>query len=109
MSFESKEWLFLYDPFSRRVSKVLRFTEQERHRAALRWPSLIGGDGVPRQTKTTSTSAERDHDLPQVGTAYLWDGDHMAAEAQLSLNGHIAWDQATHWYFEDGSHRLLAK
>ncbi|MUZ83932.1 hypothetical protein GOZ93_17010 [Agrobacterium vitis] len=62
---------------------------------------------MPRETKTTSTSAERDHDLPQVGTAYLW--DHMVAEAPLSLDGHIAWDQATHWYFEDGSHRLLAK
>lgn len=42
---------------------------------------------------------------PDVGTAYLWDGDHMVAEAPLRLDGHIAWDKSTHWYFEDGSHR----
>ncbi|MGV1826927.1 RHS repeat-associated core domain-containing protein [Agrobacterium vitis] len=106
---EGEEWLFRYDPFGRRVSKVRRFAEKDRHKAAIRWPSLVGGDGVPRQTKTASDAADTDHDVPEVGTAYLWDGDHMVAEAPLSLDGHIAWDQATHWNFEDGSHRLLAK
>ncbi|MBF2715071.1 RHS repeat-associated core domain-containing protein [Agrobacterium vitis] len=106
---EGEEWLFRYDAFGRRVSKVRRFAEKDRHRAALRWPSLVNGDGVPRQTKTASDATDTDHDLPEVGTAYLWDGDHMVAEAPLSLDGHIAWDQATHWHFEAGSHRLLAK
>ncbi|MVA71946.1 hypothetical protein GOZ81_12765 [Agrobacterium vitis] len=106
---EGEEWLFRYDPFGRRVSKVRRFAEKDRHRATIRWPSLVGGDGVPRQTKTASDAADTDHDLPEVGTAYLWDGDHMVAEAPLSLDGHIAWDHATHWHFEEGSHRLLAK
>ncbi|MUO87824.1 hypothetical protein BBK77_027730, partial [Agrobacterium vitis] len=51
---EGEEWLFRYDPFGRRVSKVRRFAEKDRHKAAIRWPSLVGGDGVPRQTKTAS-------------------------------------------------------
>ncbi|UXT50568.1 hypothetical protein FY136_14650 [Agrobacterium tumefaciens] len=33
----------------------------------------------------------------------------MVAEAPLRLDGHVAWDEATHWHFEDGTHRLLAK
>ncbi|MCF1448544.1 RHS repeat protein [Agrobacterium vitis] len=106
---EGEEWLFRYDPFGRRVCKVRRFAEQDRHRAALRWPSLIGGDGVPRPARSGSDAQTRDHDLPDVGTTYLWDGDHMVAEAPLFLDGHIAWDEATHWHFEEGSHRLLAK
>ncbi|MCF1492673.1 hypothetical protein GOZ83_06425 [Agrobacterium vitis] len=106
---EGEEWLFRYDPFGRRVCKVRRFAEQDRHRAALHWPSLIGGDGVPRPARSGSDAQTRDHDLPDVGTAYLWDGDHMVAEAPLFLDGHIAWDEATHWHFEEGSHRLLAK
>ncbi|MGV2074218.1 RHS repeat-associated core domain-containing protein [Allorhizobium ampelinum] len=106
---EGEEWLFRYDPFGRRVCKVRRFAEQDRHRAALRWPSLVSGDGVPRPARSGSDAQTRDHDLPDVGTAYLWDGDQMVAEAPLFLDGHIAWDQATHWQFEEGSHRLLAK
>ncbi|MFB9913682.1 RHS repeat-associated core domain-containing protein [Rhizobium paknamense] len=108
-SLDGEEWLFRYDPFGRRVSKVRRFAEKDRRKAALRWPNLVSGDGVPRPARSGSDARERDHDLPEVGTAYLWDGDHMVAEAPLALDGHIAWDQATHWHFEEGSHRLLAK
>ncbi|WP_337271243.1 RHS repeat domain-containing protein [Oryzifoliimicrobium ureilyticus] len=106
---EGEEWLFRYDPFGRRVSKVRRFAEQERHAAALRWPSLVGGDGVPLATRPAHESATPTDAVPTVGTAYLWDGDHMAAEAPLHLDGHVAWDEATHWHFEENSHRLLAK
>ncbi|WP_337271239.1 RHS repeat domain-containing protein, partial [Oryzifoliimicrobium ureilyticus] len=106
---EGEEWLFRYDPFGRRVSKVRRFAEQERHAAALRWPSLVGGDGVPLATRPAHESATPTDAVPTVGTAYLWDGDHMAAEAPLHLDGHVAWDEATHWHFEENSHRLLSK
>lgn len=40
--------------------------------------------------------------IPMVGTTYLWDGDHMVAEAPLRLDGQVAWDAAIHWHFEEG-------
>lgn len=106
---EGEEWLFRYDPFGRRISKVRRFAEQERHSAALRWRGLVKDDGVPIATRSQADETDAENTVPTVGTAYLWDGDHMVAEAPLRLDGHIDWDEATHWHFEENSHRLLAK
>lgn len=109
ITLEGEEWLFRYDPFGRRISKVRRFAEQERHSAALRWPRLVTEDGVPIATRPQADETNPADTVPTVGTAYLWDGDHMVAEAPLRLDGHVAWDEATQWLFEEDSHRLLAK
>ncbi|CAM5372476.1 hypothetical protein MAUB1S_06378 [Mycolicibacterium aubagnense] len=124
---DGAEWLYRYDPFGRRVSKVRKFPEAERQRAALRWPSLVtgdgspmaGGDGTPAKSANDNDGATADlaqtwhpNDLPAVGTAYLWDGDHMIAEAPLHLGGRIAWDKSTRWLFHENDfycHKLLAK
>ncbi len=116
---DGEEWLFRYDPFGRRVSKVRRFPEEERQRAAMRWPNHVGGDGAPQPARTAigpGKAPGSDNALPIIGTSYLWDGAHMVAEAPLRLDGHVAWDEAAIWYFEGGesdddtaSHRLLAK
>lgn len=120
---DGEQWLFRYDPFGRRVSKVRRFAEAERERAARLWPSYVAGDGAPEPGRA-STERLADNDdtapdtvrLPLVGTAYLWEGAHMIAEAPLRLDGHVAWDEAIRWHFEGGessddaaSHLLIAK
>ncbi|WHA44059.1 glycohydrolase toxin TNT-related protein [Agrobacterium larrymoorei] len=107
---DGEEWYFRYDPFGRRISKVRRFTGEEKDRVRRLWPSLVGTDGRPTKVRGTEAPSTLEVDNPpEVGTAYLWDGDHMVAEAPLRLDGYIAWDEATHWHFEDGTHRLLAK
>ena len=107
---DGEEWYFRYDPFGRRISKVRRFTGEEKDRVRRLWPNLVGTDGRPVEIRAVESSSQVDvDDPPEVGTAYLWDGDHMVAEASLRLDGHIAWDKTTHWHFEDGTHRLLAK
>lgn len=116
---DGEEWLFRYDPFGRRISKVRRFPEREREHAAQRWPAHVGGDGAPQPGRAPAgmgKALDRGKDLPVIGTSYLWDGAHMVAEAPLRLDGHVAWDEAATWHFEGGesnddaaSHRLLAK
>ncbi|WP_320196889.1 RHS repeat-associated core domain-containing protein (plasmid) [Agrobacterium rosae] len=106
---EGEEWYFRYDPFGRRISKVRRFTGEEKDRVRRLWPDLVRENGRPVEKRLVDAETNEDRGHPDVGTAYLWDGDHMVAEAPLRLDGHIAWDQSTHWHFEEGTHRLLAK
>lgn len=106
---EGEEWYFRYDPFGRRISKVRRFTGEEKDRVLRLWPDLVSDSGRPVEKRPIDAETNEDRDLPDVGIAYLWDGDHMVAEAPLRLDGQVAWDQSTHWYFEEGTHRLLAK
>ena len=107
---DGEEWYFRYDPFGRRIFKVRRFTGEEKDRVRRLWPSLVGADGRPTKVRGIEGPSPLDVDNPpEVGIAYLWDGDYMVAEAPLRLDGHIAWDEATHWHFEDGTYRLLAK
>jgi RHS repeat-associated protein len=49
------------------------------------------------------------HDTPEVGTAYLWDGDQLAAEAPLHLGGRIDWARAVKWHYEDGGFAPIVK
>lgn len=114
MTLDGEEWLFRYDPFGRRVSKVRRLSGEEKERAARLFPSLVGTNGIPTDARPSRSQDEQagsgiGNAPPVVGTAYLWDGDHMVAEAPLRLDGHVAWDKATHWHFEEGTHRLLGR
>lgn len=114
---DGESWLFNYDPFGRRVSKVRRFSLQERERAAILWPTLVNGEGEPQGGHQASNEdLNTGGCLPVVGTTYLWDGAHMVAEAPLRLDGYVAWGEAVSWHFEGGesddqnaSHRLIAK
>ena len=46
----------------------------------------------------------------QVGTAFLWDGDQLAAEAPLHLGGRIDWARAVKWHYADeGGFTPIAK
>lgn len=106
---EGEEWLSATTPLAVLCPKSAALPRRTATEPPCAGQVLWGGDGVPRQTKSTSDATNTNHDFPLVGMAYLWDGDHMVAEAPLYMNGQIAWDQATHWHFEDVSHRLLAK
>ncbi|MEF2074896.1 hypothetical protein [Consotaella aegiceratis] len=108
---EGEEWLYRYDPFGRRVAKVRRFSGVERQRASWRWPSLVGEDGSPRAMPAAANdeagaSGAASDRPPVVGTAYLWDGDRMVAEAPLHLDGQIAWADGVRWHFEEETHKL---
>ena len=46
---------------------------------------------------------------PIVGTHFAWDGNVVAEEAPLRLDGSVDWDTATKWHFEPGEFRPLAK
>ena len=96
---DGETWLFRYDPFGRRVSKVRRFGERERAEAAQRWPRLVDGEGAPTPERPIDRPGLTP--LPEVGTAYLWDGDHMIAEAALYLDGYVDWERATRWLFHE--------
>lgn len=107
---DGEEWYFRYDPFGRRISKVRRLGGEEKDRVRRLWPKFVNADGRPEEIRAVEGSFQADVDNPpEVGTAYLWDGDHMVAEAPLRLDGHIAWNEAKHWHFEDETHRLIAK
>ena len=41
--------------------------------------------------------------------AYQWEGDRLIAEAPMTADGAVAWDQARHWVYEPGSFRPLAQ
>ncbi|RJE85363.1 RHS repeat-associated core domain-containing protein [Paracoccus onubensis] len=43
------------------------------------------------------------------GYAYQWEGDQLIAEAPMTADGMVAWDQARHWIYEPGSFRPLAQ
>ncbi|WP_438618903.1 RHS repeat domain-containing protein [Oryzifoliimicrobium ureilyticus] len=93
-------------PSARLISGMAIIWRRKRRSISMAtWPGMTPRTGTrPAHESATPTDA-----VPTVGTAYLWDGDHMAAEAPLHLDGHVAWDDATHWHFEENSHRLLAK
>lgn len=106
---EGEEWIFHYDPFGRRICKVRRFSPAERYSVALRWPSLVGDDGIPTVARPPSRDAVVLDGPPLVGTRYLWDGDNMVAEAPLRLDGQVVWNEAVQWHFQEGTHQLIAK
>lgn len=43
------------------------------------------------------------------GYAYQWEGDLLIAEAPMTADGSVAWDQARNWVYEPGGFRPLAQ
>lgn len=107
-------WRYGYDPFGRRVWKVKELTPAERRAVAQRFPDLVDPaslppEGYPMLASGASVEAPQDDRPPVVGTHYLWDGDVVAEEAPLRLDGGVDWAQATRWHYEPGGFRPLAK
>ncbi|MEW9306316.1 RHS repeat domain-containing protein [Labrys neptuniae] len=48
-------------------------------------------------------------EVPVIGIAFSWDGDVIAEEAPLRLDGSVDWNKAKRWHYEPNSFRPLAK
>lgn len=108
-----ERWSYAYDPFGRRIRKERLLTEREQAWVRTRHPKLVpaafgrgAGDIWPERPPGVS---EIDQESPIVGAAFLWDGDVVAEEAPLRLDGSVDWKDATRWHYEPGSFRPLAK
>ena len=62
------------------------------------WPEVPTGSGDPGDGRP-----------PVVGTHFTWDGDVVAEEAPLRLDGGVDWGAATRWHYEPGGFLPLAK
>ncbi|MEW9306318.1 RHS repeat-associated core domain-containing protein [Labrys neptuniae] len=122
MTPEGDVWRYGYDAFGRRVWKVRELTQAEARSHASRFSGLIAAGRVTpdyassllplpsERREDLSGRASGDKDRPPiVGVAYGWDGDVIAEEAPLRLDGAIDWHQATRWHYESNSFRPLAK
>ena len=111
-------WRYAYDAFGRRVWKAKDLTGPERRYYAIRHPELFdvalladSGD----MTTAQKSRLDRDDDTgklggpPTVGTSYFWDGDLVAEEAPLKLDGTTDWSEAERWFYEPESFTPLAK
>jgi RHS repeat-associated protein len=85
---------------------------------AQRFPGLIDAARLPDRGQTLAMAQRSRLDVdsardagrpPIVGVCYLWDGDVIAQEAPLRLDGAVDWDKATTWHHEPESFRPLAK
>jgi YD repeat-containing protein len=115
---EREAWRYGYDPFGRRVWKVKEFTEAEARSYVGKFPKLIDAARLPDRGATLAEhkrsrldEAKRaEGDAPPiVGVHFLWDGDVLAEETPLRLDGAVDWDRATRWHYEPGTFRPLAK
>ncbi|MFC2250029.1 RHS repeat-associated core domain-containing protein [Labrys portucalensis] len=119
---EGDIWRYGYDPFGRRVWKVRELTQAEARSYAGRFSGLIAvGQVTPDYASSLlPPPSERRGGLPGqsddgrdkppiIGIAYSWDGDVIAEEAPLRLDGAIDWHRAVRWHYEPNSFRPLAK
>jgi YD repeat-containing protein len=115
---DREAWRYGYDPFGRRVWKVKEFSEAEARAYVGRFPQLIDPRRLPdrgatlaeRKRSRLDSGGRNEADAPPiVGVHFLWDGDVLAEEAPLRLDGSVDWSQATRWHYEPGTFRPLAK
>jgi RHS repeat-associated protein len=86
---DNRRFSYGYDPFGRRLWKVNLTATASRpvsHSDRLSVPEWQSG-----------------------GMAYLWDGDVIAEEIPLGIDGTPQFDRAVSWHFEPGTFRPLAK
>ncbi|WP_210168826.1 RHS domain-containing protein, partial [Methylobacterium sp. Leaf100] len=110
-----EDWVYGYDPFGRRVSKRRVLAEAEEAWVRGRFPGLVqsvaagGRSGLDVWAARPAGASDLDGRPPVVGIAYLWDGDVVAEEAPLRLDGGIDWGDATRWHYEPGGFVPVAK
>ncbi len=112
---EGETWFYRYDPFGRRLTKVRKLADKELAWTAGKFPHLLPA-AAREATKIWTwpepprgSGAPGDTRPPVVGTHFTWDGDVVAEEAPLRLDGAVDWAYATCWHFEPGGFRPLAK
>ena len=112
---DQQTWHYGYDPFGRRLWKKRELNEAEKRYYARKFPQAVGQPdrewhySEPMPVKGISLKEEVEGLAPVVGVAYQWDGNVVAEEAPLRLDGSIDWDKATRWHYEPGTFRPLAK
>jgi RHS repeat-associated protein len=115
---DREAWRYGYDPFGRRVWKVKEFTEAEARSYVGKFPDLIDAARLPdrgatlaehKRSRLDSGKSDEADAPPIVGVHFLWDGDVLAEEAPLRLDGGVDWNKATRWHYEPGTFRPLAK
>lgn len=111
---EGDMWFYRYDPFGRRLTKVRKLRERELAWTAQKFGSLVPMDERDKTKIWTwpeppNGARTEDRRSPVVGTYFTWDGDVVAEEAPLRLDGTVDRDVATSWHFEPGGFRPLAK
>ena len=111
---EGETWFYRYDPFGRRLTKVRKLSERELAWTAQKHAALVPASA--REATKIWTWPEPpnggrfgDTRAPIVGTLFTWDGDVVAEEAHLRLDGSIDSGDSNRWYFEPGGFRPLAK
>ncbi|MDZ5449889.1 RHS repeat-associated core domain-containing protein [Labrys sp. ZIDIC5] len=116
-------WRYGYDPFGRRVWKVRELSKAETRQHAIAFPRLVGIQmampdyasqllPLPSELRSgppANWRGEEGDKPPVVGIAYGWDGNVVAEEAPLRLDGAVDWDVAERWYYEPDSFRPVAK
>ena len=108
-------WFYRYDPFGRRLTKVRKLADKELAWTAQKYSALV--PAAARQATKIWTWPEPpfgaggavDRRPPVVGTLFTWDGNVVAEQASLRLDGSTDWADATRWHFEPESFRSLAK
>ena len=112
---DQQTWHYGYDPFGRRLWKKRELTGVEKRYYARKFPQVVGRPdhewhySEPMPVKGISLKEEVEGLAPVVGVTYQWDGNVIAEEAPLRLDGSINWDKATRWHYEPGTFRPLAK
>ncbi|MFF8799797.1 MULTISPECIES: RHS domain-containing protein [unclassified Methylobacterium] len=111
---EGSVWHYRYDAFGRRLSKVREFSQAERAWVRAKHPGLLPAsqrDGTVLWTWPQAPGGHAAHDprAPVVGVHFLWDGDVVAEEAPLRLDGTVEWEAATRWHYEPESFVPVAK
>ncbi len=107
-------WFYGYDPFGRRLTKVRKLSDRELSWTAQQHPQLVpasarGGTQLWTWPEVPAGADATDSRPPIVGTLFTWDGDVVAEEVPLRLDGAADWDRATRWHFEPGGFVPLAK
>ncbi|MGU3494353.1 RHS repeat-associated core domain-containing protein [Xanthobacteraceae bacterium A53D] len=112
---DGEAWIYGYDPFGRRISKVRRFSRNEQAWAQSRFPALVrtvsveADDSHGAWPEMPAGASPLDQRPPVVGTLYQWDGEVIAEEAPLRLDGTADWDRAVRWHYEPGSFVPMAR
>lgn len=136
---EGEAWRYGYDPFGRRVWKVREFSATEARQYAAHLGGTVDTAALAPISVTAAEAGRSRLDAarlealglagirtsgtgvgggegqpglfgaPVVGVAFSWDGDVIAEEAPLRLDGSIDWNKAKRWHYEPNSFRPLAK
>lgn len=111
---EGETWFYRYDPFGRRLTKVRKLIDAELAWAAQKHPALVPSEARDATKIWTwpnppNGASANDPRAPIIGTHFQWDGDVVAADAPLRLDGIVDWDCSARWHYEPESFRPLAK